>query len=242
MSALPADLSAEALGDALGDRPVRAYPAVLSTHADALAWARADAPSGAVVAADYQAGARGHGGIEWPVHAGADLGFSMVCRPGLPGEREGWVDVAALLGLTDALGAPTLEWPDTVTADGERVAALTVEAASDAVGLLWAVVTVLVPDAAPDRPGTLARAVEGIEARLAQPVEEVRSAFRDRCGLLGRAVRARLVPMGPNGTVVCGEAVDVRDDGSLVISDEEERRVAVPPRSLGVLEVPAASE
>lgn len=238
---LPDDLSSETLAAELGSRPVRSYPAVLSTHADALAWARSEGPSGAVVVADYQASARGHGGLEWEVHPGADLGFSMVCRPGLPGEREGWVDVAALLGMADALEAPALEWPDLVTADGQRVAALTVEAASDAIGLLWAVVTVLVPAAAPDRARTLARAAKAIEARLAEPVDAVREAYRQRCATLGREVRAHLVPMGPNGTVVCGEAVDVRDDGSLVIRDEEQRRVAVPPRSLGIIETPSQS-
>ncbi|HWH34036.1 MAG TPA: hypothetical protein VNT56_01805 [Acidimicrobiales bacterium] len=53
------DLSAGVLAAALPDRPLRSYPAPLSTEADALAWARAGAPVGAVVVADYQAAPRG---------------------------------------------------------------------------------------------------------------------------------------------------------------------------------------
>ncbi|MEJ7744106.1 MAG: hypothetical protein WKF73_17135, partial [Nocardioidaceae bacterium] len=49
------DLGPGAITAALGDRPVRAYPALLSTEAVGMAWAREGAPSGAVVVADYQA-------------------------------------------------------------------------------------------------------------------------------------------------------------------------------------------
>ena len=40
------DLAAETLAAALPGRPLRSYPALLSTHADALAWARAGGPAG----------------------------------------------------------------------------------------------------------------------------------------------------------------------------------------------------
>lgn len=55
---LSTDLSAHALAEALPGRPVRSYPAMLSTEADALAWARAGADDGAVVVAGYQAAPR----------------------------------------------------------------------------------------------------------------------------------------------------------------------------------------
>ena len=61
--ALGDDLSAEALAAVLPGRPIRAYPALLSTEADALAWARAGAPSGALVAAAYQAAPRCRAGL-----------------------------------------------------------------------------------------------------------------------------------------------------------------------------------
>ncbi|MDQ4130536.1 MAG: hypothetical protein M3133_06040, partial [Actinomycetota bacterium] len=72
-------------------RPVRTYPAILSTSADAFAWARAGAPEGALVVADYQAAPRGRAGLPWEVRPGEGLGFSLVLRPELPPEREGWL-------------------------------------------------------------------------------------------------------------------------------------------------------
>ena len=56
------DLAADALAADLPGRPLRSYPALLSTEADALAWARAGGPGGAVVVAGYQASPRGRAG------------------------------------------------------------------------------------------------------------------------------------------------------------------------------------
>ncbi|MDQ3430792.1 MAG: hypothetical protein M3467_00935, partial [Actinomycetota bacterium] len=55
---------------------------------------------------------------------------------------------------------------------------------------------------------------------------------------LGRAHTARLIPMGPGGPEVTGEAVDVLADGALVLLTARGNRVAVPPHNLGMLEEP----
>jgi BirA family biotin operon repressor/biotin-[acetyl-CoA-carboxylase] ligase len=64
------DLAADVLAADLPGRPLRSYPALLSTEADALAWARAGAPDGAVVVAGYQASPRGRAGLPWQVQQG----------------------------------------------------------------------------------------------------------------------------------------------------------------------------
>src|SRR5919109_1184709 len=110
-----ADLSADSLAAALPGRAVRTYPALLSTEADALAWARSGAPAGALVVADYQASPRGRAGLEWRVRPGGDLAFSLVLRPDLPAEREGWLYRVAASGLADVAGEEaTIQWPDEV--------------------------------------------------------------------------------------------------------------------------------
>ena len=68
---VPSDLDPDVLAQALPGRPVRSYPALLSTDADAQAWARTGASAGAVVVADYQASPRGRGGLPWTVRPGA---------------------------------------------------------------------------------------------------------------------------------------------------------------------------
>ena len=240
-SDVPSDLSARAVAAALGQRPVRAYPALLSTEAVAMAWARQDAPSGAVVVADYQASPRGRGGLPWTVRPGHGLGFTLLLRPHLPPEREGWAYVAALLALHDVIGsdADGLAWPDTVhSTDGTTLARLGVYVELGPARTEWVSVTVLVDDAPPPRAVLLGRLVTVLEERLAAPADEVLADYRPRCTTLGRQRRARLIPMGPGGPEVTGEAVDVLADGALVLLTVRGNRVAVPPHNLGMLEEP----
>ncbi|MBA2318588.1 MAG: hypothetical protein H0V93_12545 [Euzebyales bacterium] len=232
-----ADLTAEALAPLLGDRPLRSYPALLSTEADAQAWARAGAPHGGVVVADYQASPRGRGGLVWEVRPERDLAFSVVLRPALSAQDEGWLYLATLRALADVLGPKAdLHWPDELR-DGERVlgcAGVFAELGPDR--LDWAVATVLVPDVSGPRGGLLARLLGAIDARLAQDRDEVRGDYRNRCATLGRHVRARLIPMGPTGPQVAGLAVDCASDGALVLLTAAKRRIAVRPHHLGLLE------
>lgn len=222
----------QALELALPGRPFRFYPAVLSTEADALAWARAGAPQGAVVTAGYQASPRGRAGFEWEV--GEGLAFSLVLRPRLPGPREGWVYTVAVSGLADAFGEEaTIEWPETVRC-GERVAAVGAHVEVGPLGVEWAVVNVLIQE--PD-PELVARVVAAIEARLAEPSASVLAAYLHRCDTIGRQVVARLVPLGPGGPEASGKAVSSSLDGSLIVETAEGRRLAIPPQSLGLLSV-----
>jgi BirA family biotin operon repressor/biotin-[acetyl-CoA-carboxylase] ligase len=236
-----ADLDPAEVGAVLGDRAVHAYPAVLSTEATAMAWARAGAPSGAVVVADYQASPRGRGGLPWTVRPGHGLGFTMLVRPELPPEREGWPYVASLLALHDVVGTDGagLAWPDTVHGtDGAALARLGVYVELGPGRTEWVSATVLVEDASPPRGPLLAALVAALESRLAAPAEQVLADYLPRCSTLGRAHTARLIPMGPGGPEVTGEAVDVLADGALVLLTARGNRVAVPPHNLGMLEEP----
>lgn len=236
------DLAADALAAALQGRPTRSYPALLSTEAVALAWARTDAPSGAVVVADYQVSPRGRGGFPWTVQPGRGLGFSLVLRPELPTEREGWVYSAAVNGLADALeremaaAEVRITWPDEVRAGGGRIGALGawVELGPD--GVQWSVLNVLVPDVEPPRGPMLAAVADAVEARLAADPNAVLAVYRPRCATLGLRLRARMIPLGPAGPSVSGTAVDLLADGSLVIATDRGNRVAIRPHNLGVLE------
>lgn len=234
---LGADLSDAALKEVMPDRPLRAYPAILSTGADALSWARAGAPEGAVVVADYQASPRGRSGLPWEVRPGEGLGFSLVLRPDLTPEQEGWLYSVATSGIADVLGPQaTIMWPDEVLVSGQTAAAVGVHAELGPEQILWAVVTVLLMEAREERAKLLARVIDAIEERYRSPADELLADYVARCATLRRKVRARLIPMGPAGPQVRGVAVDCRLDGSLVIQTERERRVAVLPQFLGLLD------
>ena len=200
---------------------------MVSTEADALAWARTGAPGGAVVAAGHQLAPRGRDGRLWNPGEG-DVCFSMVLRPD-PGGR---IYVAAGCGLADALGAGSEPaWPDEVWRGDARAGAVSAGAGGE-----WAVLSVLVARPRQPAPQTIAAVVSAIEARLGADFAAVLDDYRRRCRTLGRPVRARLVPVGPAGREVTGRAVGVRSDGALVVERADGHRVAVRPDALGVLE------
>jgi len=234
------DLEEGALAVLLGDREIRAYPAVLSTEAMAMAWARQGAPSGSVVVADYQASPRGRGGLPWTVQPGIGLGFTMILRQNLEPEREGWPYVAALMGLSDVVGlGGRLLWPDAVTGpEDEVVARLGAYVELGPMRTEWVTVTALVEDVTPPRGPLLASLLPALEARFSASADEVLADYLPRCATIGQQLRARLIPMGPGGPEVTGEAVDVLADGALVLFTAKGNRVAVPPQNLGMLEQP----
>ncbi len=232
------DLSAEALAEQMPDRPVRSYPAVLSTEAATLPWAREGAPHGAVLVAGYQVSPRGRAGLPWDLPMGHGVGFSLVLRPELHPAREGWVYAAAVCGLADALGeGAEITWPDEVYRAGDLVGAIGAWVELGAEGVDWAVLNVLLTGITPPRAPMVAQAVRAIEARFDEPATSVLEDYRPRCATVGRHVRAHMIPMGPAGPRVDGVAVDVIADGSLSIkSDSTGHRVAVRPQNLGVLD------
>ena len=235
------DLSADEVAASLGDREFRTYPAVLSTEVTAMAWARQGARSGAVVVADYQASPRGRGGLPWEVRPGHGLGFTLIVRPDLAPEREGWPYAVALLALHDVVGGEDtgLGWPDAVLSrGGDVLARLGVYVELGPARTEWVSITVLVEGASPPRAPLLASLVEAVERRLAQAPGQVLADYLARCTTLGRQRRARLIPMGPGGPEVTGEAVDVLSDGALVLLTARGNRVAIPPHNLGLLEAP----
>ena len=235
------DLTPVGVAAALGERPVRAYPALLSTEVTAMAWARAGAATGSVVVADYQASPRGRGGLPWTVQAGRGLGFSLILRPTLSPEREGWPYLTSSLAVADVLGDQVgLEWPDTVSgvAEHDTQAQVGTHAELGPDRTEWVCITVLIAVTQTPRVELLDRLVTAVELRLSDDENEVLSAYRSRCQTLGRQVRARMIPMGPGGPEVVGEAVDVLGDGSLVVLTARGNRVAVPPQNLGLLEAP----
>ena len=234
---LTGELSAEELERVLPGRSIRFYRAMLSTEADALAWARSGAPDGAVVAAEYQASPRGRAGLEWHLTPGESVVFSLVLRPRLPAEREGWVYTVAAAGLADAFGAEaTIEWPDEVLLGGVCAGAVGVQTGLGPSAVEWAVVNVLIARPPLPRALAVARVVEAIESRCRERPAALLAGYLRRCGTLGRRVSARLIPLGPNGVVITGTAVNARTDGSLVIERDDGVRVAVRPQSLGRLE------
>lgn len=236
---MTADLTSEALSQLMPGRAIRAYPALLSTQAEAQAWARGGGPAGAVVVADYQVSPRGRAGIEWKIRPGRDLGFSLILRPSLRSDREGWLYTVVARALAEALDGRGIWWPDRIVKE-DRGCSFGIDTAVQPDDVEWAVVNILIEEVAPPRGITLREALQAIERWLQAPPAEVLADYLDRCRTIGKIVEARLVPMGPSGRVIRGEAVGSVMDGALVIRSDG-RRIAVRPQALGFLEIEEAA-
>lgn len=168
---------------------------------------------------------------------GESLGFSLVIRPLLKPEREGWLYTAATVGLSDVIGAgAAIEWPDQIYRDHDLAAAVGIHAELGPSAVLWAVVNVLITKADPPRAPVLAAAIEAIEHRMDETTDIVLRDYLDRVRTIGRAVRARMIPLGPGGPEVRGRAVGSLMDGALLLETPKGNRVAVRPQNLGLLE------
>lgn len=228
------DLGAQALAAVLGARPVQSHPVLLSTAVTAADWARAGAPDGAVVVADQQIAPRGRAGRPWTVTPGQGLAFALVMRPQLPAAREGWLYTVALAALADVCGqAATIEWPDEIHREDALAAVVGIDVQLGAQGVKWAVINVLLKEAQPPRGELLGAVLQAIDARLAATPGAVLGAYGARCRTIGRAVRVRLL----GGTTrLQGRAVELLDDGALVLDVGAERRVPVRPQDVSSIQ------
>ena len=213
-----------------------------STNSRLLDEARAGAPEGVVLVADHQTAGRGRLGRRWEAPPGSSLLVSVLLRPPVPVEHAHLVTMAAGLAASDACEAvaglrPGLKWPNDLVVDDAKLAGLLAESMVDGDTLRALVVGMgLNVTAAPaegatslaaatgdavDRRPLLDAWLERLDGRL-DALDEVLADYRPRCATLGRDVRVER----PAGPALEGTAVDVTDDGHLVV-DARGERVAV---------------
>ncbi|HZB97944.1 MAG TPA: hypothetical protein VE219_05040, partial [Candidatus Sulfotelmatobacter sp.] len=125
-------LDEAAVERALGDRPKRFYPALISTESDAIAWAASGGPEGAVVVAGHAITPRGHGERPWVLKPEKSVLFTFIVRPNLPPLKAGLLYMVGVSGIADVLGeGTTIEWPADVYRGDVLAGAVGVRTSSD---------------------------------------------------------------------------------------------------------------
>ncbi len=118
-------------------RVTRGYETVGSTNTEAMQWARAGAPEGALVIAEHQTAGRGRLGRSWMDTSGQGLLFSVVLRPALPPDRLGLVTLAGGVAVAEAVSTwtapvePRIKWPNDVLIDGRKCCGMLLESSLD---------------------------------------------------------------------------------------------------------------
>ena len=220
---------------------IRHHDEVDSTNRVAVDLARAGAGEGVVVVTDHQTAGRGRWGRTWVAPRGSSLLASVVLRPAA-NRPPALTTVAAALAAAEACSRaahvrPTLRWPNDLMVGDRKLGGILAEVLETGaamvvglgVNLRWpdgipdeladvAIALEDVDNAPVDRDRLLAAYLEALEKRwvaLAEPAGRrgVLDEYRERCDTFGRAVRVRL----PAGVAVGGTAVDVEEDGRLMV-------------------------
>lgn len=129
------DAIADALATTRMGTPLRYRKTVGSTNAEAAAWARNDAPEGAVVLAEQQIEGRGRHGRTWTAPPHQALTGSIVLRPDLPPDLLSLIPLAASLAVIDAMQQlalphpPRIKWPNDVLIGNRKCCGMLLETA-----------------------------------------------------------------------------------------------------------------
>jgi BirA family biotin operon repressor/biotin-[acetyl-CoA-carboxylase] ligase len=215
-----------------------------STNTALLAQAAAGAPSGAVLAVEWQPGGRGRLGRAWHAGVGEALTFSLLWRFARGAGALSGLSLAVGSALARALeregaAAIGLKWPNDVLWQGRKLAGILIELSGDALGPTAAVIGV----------GVNVRLTEATRSRIGQPAADLEAACGaapDRNRLLARllaeisatlddfardgfaplraewerrhAHQGRRVTLTfPDGSRQAGRAGGVADDGSFLL-------------------------
>ena len=121
--------------------PVLWSPETGSTNDDAVTRARAGAPEGLVIGADFQSGGRGRRGRKWRSEPGDAVLCSVLLRPPVPAADVGMIPIVAAVSVAEALGDTVgIVWPNDIVVDERMVCGILCELAADETGVAWVVV------------------------------------------------------------------------------------------------------
>jgi BirA family biotin operon repressor/biotin-[acetyl-CoA-carboxylase] ligase len=226
---------------------VRRFAELDSTNRHALELARQGAPEGLVVVADHQTAGRGRLGRSWEAPPGSSLLMSVLLRPPLAPDRLHLTTVAVALAAADACAAvagfrPALKWPNDLVVEDRKLGGILAEVPEPGavvVGLglnvTWSrppegleaigVAINQVAGSDVDREVVLAAILGNLERRyreLLDRPDDLVAAYRQGCSTIGRDVRVELT-----SGAFTGMAVEVNDDGHLVVDDADGARLVV---------------
>jgi BirA family biotin operon repressor/biotin-[acetyl-CoA-carboxylase] ligase len=223
---------------------VEVVPESPSTNADVALRARAGEPAGLVVVTEHQTAGRGRLDRVWVTPPRAALTFSLLVRPeAVPVARWPWLPLLTGLAVVEGVRRSSsldavLKWPNDVLVEERKVAGILVERVESPDGAAAVVGVGLNVSSTPDE--LPVPTATSLELAGAPPVDRsallvavltafsdlyggwvgaagrgLRASYARSCSTIGRDVRVDL----PGGVPLHGRAVDVDEDGRLLVDD-----------------------
>jgi BirA family transcriptional regulator, biotin operon repressor / biotin---[acetyl-CoA-carboxylase] ligase len=192
-----------------------------STNTDLLAAAAAGAPDRSVLVADHQTAGRGRLDRRWEAPPGANVLMSVLFRqvPQHPTELTHRLALAAAAACRRVAGVEAvLKWPNDLLVDDRKLAGVLAQRAPEGSVVVGLGLNVRWSPAGATWLGEQFDPVEVVHEVLVaydELPDDVGDLYRASLATLGRRVRVE-VPAG----VIVGRALDVADDGRLVVLDE----------------------
>lgn len=245
---LPAEVCPGLETQVLGQTHYIYYPEVDSTNIRARELAAQGYPEGTVVAAEAQTSGKGRRGRSWFSPAGQGLYFSVILRPRVPLRDISKVSLVAGLAVAETMEAelnlkPVIKWPNDILINNRKVAGILAEAVTDMDSVEYIVLGMglNINNQMQDFPSDLqVRATSALaecgtvisRARILQTLlkrleyhyslftgndfRQVLDKIKSRSIVIGREVRLDTV----NGYII-GQAIDIDDNGFLLVRDRE---------------------
>jgi BirA family transcriptional regulator, biotin operon repressor / biotin---[acetyl-CoA-carboxylase] ligase len=238
------------------------YPTIDSTNKQARILATEGYPEGTVVVADMQTDGRGRRGRSWYSPAGQGIYMSLILRPRLPLKEISRISLMIAVAIAETLEAELnlparIKWPNDILIHNKKIAGILSEAVTDMDGIEYIVIGIGLninnpaddfPDdfrthptsvlAEKQRPVSRVKLLQGLLVRLEDHYSKLqRGEFADTLAIgkslsmvIGQEVRLET----SNGLVV-GQAVDIDDNGFLLVYDESGVRHTVMSGEIEVL-------
>lgn len=232
-----------------------------STNTHATKLAKAGAAEGTVVIARQQTAGRGRMGRTFLSPMDTGLYMSLVLRPGCPADQLMHLTCATAVAVCDAVETitkvrPQIKWINDLVMNKRKLAGILTELGFTAQGQVdYAVIGIGINvshspgDFPPELQGLacsvfsetgkkpnisdlaagLILSLEGMKKRLLSSREQIMEAYRRDCITLGSDVKV----ISPSGTRQ-GRAVDIRNDGALVVDFPDGSREAVASGEVSV--------
>ena len=235
-------------------RTVHFSPEVDSTNVTAMDLAQQDAPEGTVVLAEQQLHGRGRGDRSWHSPAGVGIYCSIVLRPELSPAKTMLLTLMTAVAIAKAVAletnlSPRIKWPNDILIHDKKVVGILLESKLSGTGVEHAIIGfgINVNHTPADLPQELWSTASSLFIELGEPVDRrelivkilaeveylyeglqqgdvaiILEEWRHFSATLGRHVRIL-----QQGVVREGIAVDVTEEGALLVRVEQNSLITV---------------
>ena len=253
-SSLPLEQISKSLTTRWLGRTFHFYNEVDSTNATAMDLAQQDAPEGTVVLAEQQLRGRGREDRSWHSPAGVGIYCSIVLRPELSPSKTMLLTLMTAVAIARAVAletdlSPRIKWPNDILINDKKVVGILLESKVGATGVEHAIIGfgINVNHTPADLPQELLLAASSLFIELGEPVDRsklitkilaeveylyeglqqgdlaiILEEWRYFSATLGRYVRIL-----QQGELTEGIAVDVTEEGALLVRVEQDSLITV---------------